>query len=597
MSHFSEVDPGAGFPPFQAALEAFGFVPNLFRAQTLLPRALELQSGFLAAVLFTSGSLTRAQKERILLVLSASRQNSYCATLHAQTLLLLEADGAQVEELISSPRSARLPPKERELIEFARRLQGRPASIGPGDVQRLREAGCDDEAILEAVLTAGLASYLCALSVGLGVPPDLDPATVLGAWPPGIPPVAPEDTKTGIPPGATEVPYLGAKDPEPGTAAPLAFLEDRCGFVPNLLRAQRSRPAVLEAETRMFAEILLSEGVLPRRLKTSIALAVSAADRNIPCVTMHAEMLRRQGVPEESCRRIALDHREAGLPPAEMALLELSLRISQRPGDVHPQDVRSLLEAGFTEVQALEAVVTASFACFLDTVQAGLGTAPDFEPRIVLAPRTPPAGPVGVAAGRVDPDADEVRRAKQGDLEAFAVLVDRYAAPLFRLSQHVTGDAADAEACLQGACLKAFERLRESHGTPLFRTWLTRLALEEGLAKLLEKGRPARLDEPDEEDGTFKPKDVRAWVDDLEEAGSTQQRRRLVEQELSRLPLKFRLPLLLRDLDDLPLEDAADALGLPLPVLKARLSRGRLMLREALAPHFLRGEARRDAER
>jgi DNA-directed RNA polymerase specialized sigma24 family protein len=53
-----------------------------------------------------------------------------------------------------------------------------------------------------------------------------------------------------------------------------------------------------------------------------------------------------------------------------------------------------------------------------------------------------------------------------------------------------------------------------------------------------------------------------------------------------RLPPKYRVVLVLRDIEQLSGEDAAAALGLGIPALKARLLRARLMLREALSPHF-----------
>ena len=54
-----------------------------------------------------------------------------------------------------------------------------------------------------------------------------------------------------------------------------------------------------------------------------------------------------------------------------------------------------------------------------------------------------------------------------------------------------------------------------------------------------------------------------------------------------KLPVKYRVVLMLRDIEQLPIEEAASALGLGIPAIKARLLRGRLMLREALAPHFI----------
>jgi RNA polymerase sigma-70 factor, ECF subfamily len=64
----------------------------------------------------------------------------------------------------------------------------------------------------------------------------------------------------------------------------------------------------------------------------------------------------------------------------------------------------------------------------------------------------------------------------------------------------------------------------------------------------------------------------------------------LVKEAVLRLPEKYRVAVLLRDINQLSTEDAAAVLGLSVPALKARLLRGRLMLRERLAVHFISAE-------
>ena len=66
--------------------------------------------------------------------------------------------------------------------------------------------------------------------------------------------------------------------------------------------------------------------------------------------------------------------------------------------------------------------------------------------------------------------------------------------------------------------------------------------------------------------------------------------RPVLDEELHRLPEKYRIAVLLRDINQLSTEEAAAALDLSIPALKARVLRGRLMLRESLAPHFIRPE-------
>ena len=89
--------------------------------------------------------------------------------------------------------------------------------------------------------------------------------------------------------------------------------------------------------------------------------------------------------------------------------------------------------------------------------------------------------------------------------------------------------------------------------------------------------------EPDE---SFRPRQIRAWTEDPEQLYSKTETRVLVEEGVMKLPAKYRVVLILRDIEQLSIEEAAAALGLGIPALKSRHLRARLMLREALTPHF-----------
>ena len=84
----------------------------------------------------------------------------------------------------------------------------------------------------------------------------------------------------------------------------------------------------------------------------------------------------------------------------------------------------------------------------------------------------------------------------------------------------------------------------------------------------------------------LRPRQIRAWSDDPEQLYSKSETRSLVEQGVLKLPAKYRVVLMLRDIEQLSIEEAAAALNLGIPALKSRHWRGRLMLREALTPHF-----------
>ena len=111
--------------------------------------------------------------------------------------------------------------------------------------------------------------------------------------------------------------------------------------------------------------------------------------------------------------------------------------------------------------------------------------------------------------------------------------------------------------------------------------------LNTGIQRLRERRPLESLDESDHDEEGFRPRQVQAWTEDPEQLYSQAEMRSLVENGVMKLPVKYRMVLMLRDIEQLPIEEAASTLGLGIPATKARLSRGRLMLREALAPHFI----------
>jgi RNA polymerase sigma-70 factor (ECF subfamily) len=375
---------------------------------------------------------------------------------------------------------------------------------------------------------------------------------------------------------------------------PFAFFREKFGFIPNIFRAQTLRPDFVEAEARMVDSVLLTEDVLSRARKEFILLVVSAANLNTYCVAVHSEMLQALGVPAERSDRIAVDHHRAGLSEADTALLDFALKLARRPVDYSPADVDALRRYGFADVQILEAIVMTALTAFLNTLQMGLGTVPDFEPfRIYQTQETEKrvAGvghPTSVAASVSEAaDAELVRKAQAGDLDAFEALVRRHHTRVYRTLIGLTGSREDAEDDLQTAFLKAYQHIRDFEGRSSFSSWLTRIAINEARQRLRARGR-AIMDEAADVGEEFRPREIEAWDDNPEQRYSKKELRELIEQEIVKLPAIYRAAVVLRDLEQLPAEQAAAALGIEVRTLKWRVHQGRLRLREALAPRFSR---------
>lgn len=144
----------------------------------------------------------------------------------------------------------------------------------------------------------------------------------------------------------------------------------------------------------------------------------------------------------------------------------------------------------------------------------------------------------------------------------------------------------------QDTFLRAFQHIANFQRRSKFSTWLTTIASNTALQRLRERRPVESIDEGPDADEGFRPRQIRAWDDDPEQLYSKDETRGLVEKELMKLPAKYRVVLVLRDIEQLSGEEAAAVLGIGLPALKSRLLRGRLMLRESLAPHFSAGTKR-----
>jgi len=600
VSFLPEVQLDDNFGPFVAFQENLGFLPNLFRAQTLLPRVLEVQAHIAGTVLLKDKALSRIQKEQIILIVAAARQDTYCVTAHCKILSSLGKSESQLDQLLTDYHRAGLSAADVALLDFSLKLSHHAPSVHSGDIEALRGCGLDDESILEAVQVTALARFLCTLTVGLGPEPDFLPRKL-----PSSAITSPRETgvesSIAQAPHATvkKGPYLRSAYQSPMNFAPFAFFQKSFGFIPNIFRAQALRPDVLEAEAEAVGKILLTEDVLTRVQKESILLVVSAANLNSYCVAVHCDMLRGLGIPSEESDQIAVDHHQSNLSEADRALLDFALKLGVRPVEFRREDIDWLRGHGFTEEHILESVVMTALTNFLNTVQMGLGTVPDFEPRLVLEPKkmhllpdvARPMADSSVLSlppkAVEDPDASLVVKARDGGLEAFEELIRRHSRSVYRTLMAILGDPEEGKDALQDAFLNAFKHIGEFQGRSKFSTWLVSIARNTALQRLRDRKDMESLDEGAlEGEEEFRPRQVRAWQDNPEQMYSESERRQLVERGIMGLPAKYRVVLMLRDIEQLSTDEVAQNLGLSVPALKARLFRGRLMLRELLSPHF-----------
>lgn len=185
-------------------------------------------------------------------------------------------------------------------------------------------------------------------------------------------------------------------------------------------------------------------------------------------------------------------------------------------------------------------------------------------------------------AGPPDEDAALVNQAKAGEYAAFEALVSKYERPMYTLARRIAGNAQDAEDVVQETFASVVEHLGDFREESTFHTWLSRIATNHAL-KLLRKRRGLPT-VPLDEGGVAlpRPEFIAPWAKDPLEADRDPSIRTLIDQALGELDEKYRLAFVLRDVQGMSTEAAAQTLGISEGNLKVRLLRARLQLRERL---------------
>ena len=185
-------------------------------------------------------------------------------------------------------------------------------------------------------------------------------------------------------------------------------------------------------------------------------------------------------------------------------------------------------------------------------------------------------------------DSALVALARSGAESAFREIMRRYNRRLYRAARAVTRDTSEAEDALQEAYLKAFAHLDTFRGHASLPTWLTRIVLNEALGRVRRRKTTVALSEidtaPQSADVLTFP--TSAHFQDPEAAASRAQIRRVLEQAVEGLPEAFRLVFILRDIEEMSIEETAAHLELRPETVKTRLHRARRLLRKSLDDKF-----------
>jgi RNA polymerase sigma-70 factor (ECF subfamily) len=190
-------------------------------------------------------------------------------------------------------------------------------------------------------------------------------------------------------------------------------------------------------------------------------------------------------------------------------------------------------------------------------------------------------------------EAGLIERILNGEKELFHELIRPYERMVYLTLFSIVRNEADAEDGAQEAALNAYRHLTSFRGEAKFSTWLTTIAINEG-RKRLRKAKSAAEESIEEEaeghEGDYTPARLTDWREIPSEALERKEIREALRSAVAELPDIYRQVFTLRDLEELNVEETAQALGINANVVKVRLHRARILLQKRLVP-FLRTTA------
>ncbi|MGH9573033.1 MAG: RNA polymerase sigma factor [Candidatus Acidiferrales bacterium] len=189
------------------------------------------------------------------------------------------------------------------------------------------------------------------------------------------------------------------------------------------------------------------------------------------------------------------------------------------------------------------------------------------------------------------PDEYVVERVLAGETALYEIIVRRYNQRLYRIVRAILRDDAETEDVMQEAYVRVYQHLHQFEARSSFSTWLTRIAINEALARLRRRNRLQPLGDDIENGETgviFLSESLNP-----EENASKAELGRMLESAMLALPERYRLVLVMRDVEGLSTRETADALDITEENVKMRLHRGRALMRKGIYERV--GSAAKDA--
>ncbi|RLA36471.1 MAG: alkylhydroperoxidase [Gammaproteobacteria bacterium] len=138
--------------------EKTGFIPNVFLVLAHRPDECRAFFAMHDALMLRKGNLSKAEKEMIVVTVSAGNECHYCVVAHGAILRIVAKNSLLADQLAINYRKADITPRQRAMLDFAVKVSQASATIGDDDFERLRSHGFDDEDIWDI---GGISAFFC----------------------------------------------------------------------------------------------------------------------------------------------------------------------------------------------------------------------------------------------------------------------------------------------------------------------------------------------------------------------------------------------------------------------------------------------------
>ena len=143
--------------------------------------------------------------------------------------------------------------------------------------------------------------------------------------------------------------YEGTKDGEDQVKNYLEIVQQKLGFIPNVLAAFAKFPKQFEGFTKLYNALMLGESGLTKLEREMIAVTVSSENHCFYCLVAHGSAVRELSNDPQLGERIAANFRSAELPKKQEELLNFTKKLTKDPSEIGENDRKKLRDVGYTD--------------------------------------------------------------------------------------------------------------------------------------------------------------------------------------------------------------------------------------------------------